>query len=65
MKKIILVPDSFKGTMSSVRICEIMEEEIRKFFPDAQIIKVPVADGGEGTVDSFIEAVNGHKVLYG
>lgn len=62
MKKIILAPDSFKGTMSSIRICDIMEEEIKKFFPDTEIKKIPVADGGEGTVDSLIKAAKGKKV---
>lgn len=62
MKKVILAPDSFKGTMSSSRICDIMEEEIRKFFPDIEIFKIPVADGGEGTVDSLTWAAGGKKV---
>ena len=61
MKKIVLAPDSFKGTMSSIKICDIMEAEIKKFYPDAEVIKIPVADGGEGTVDAFLEAVGGEK----
>ncbi|ANW97808.1 glycerate kinase [Thermoclostridium stercorarium subsp. thermolacticum DSM 2910] len=62
MKKVILAPDSFKGTMSSIKVCDIMEEKIKKFFPLAEVIKIPVADGGEGTVDSFLKAVGGTKV---
>ncbi len=64
MKKIILAPDSFKGTMSSIKICTIMESKIKRHFPQAQIVKIPVADGGEGTVDCFLEALGGkRKVL--
>jgi len=62
MKKFILIPDSFKGTLSSIEICEIMEKEIRKQFPDAEILSIPVADGGEGSVDAFLLAVGGDKV---
>lgn len=63
MRKIILIPDSFKGTMSSSEICEIMSKVIRKYFPNAKIISVPVADGGEGSVDCFLSAVGGKKVM--
>src|SRR5512139_3125323 len=62
MKKVILAPDSFKGTMSSTRVCQLMAEQIQNFFPDAEIKKIPVADGGEGTVDCFLEAVGGSKI---
>ena len=61
MNKIILVPDSFKGTMSSSEICRIMEESIRKIYPASQVISIPVADGGEGSVDAFLTAVGGIK----
>lgn len=61
MRKFVLVPDSFKGTMSSTEICDIMSEEILKQIPDAEIVSIPVADGGEGTVDCFLEAVKGEK----
>jgi len=59
MKKIILVPDSFKGTMSSGEICRIMEESIKKMYPASQVIPIPVADGGEGSVDAFLTAAGG------
>lgn len=62
MKKAVLIPDSFKGTMSSLEICEIMGAQIKKLFPEAEILPVPVADGGEGTVDAFLTAVGGEKI---
>lgn len=62
MKKILLIPDSFKGTMSSSEICEIMKNAIRPYYPDAEIISIPVADGGEGSVDSFLAAAGGEKI---
>lgn len=62
MKKILLIPDSFKGTMSSGEICSIMESKILEYYPEAQIISIPVADGGEGSVDSFLAAVGGQKI---
>lgn len=62
MKNFILIPDSFKGTLSSQEICSIMARAIRKFIPDARIQSIPVADGGEGTVDAFLKALGGRKV---
>ena len=47
MKKCILIPDSFKGTMSSIEICCILSSKIKKYYPDCQIISIPAADGGE------------------
>ena len=61
MKKIIIVPDSFKGTMTSSDVCGIAEDEIRRVYPDIQIVSIPVADGGEGTVDCFLTAMGGVK----
>ena len=62
MNKIILIPDSFKGTMSSSEICEIMASQINRHFPKASIISIPVADGGEGSVDAFLTAMGGEQV---
>lgn len=61
MKKILLVPDSFKGTMSSREICSIMRDEILGLEPSCRVIAIPTADGGEGTVDAFAEALGGEK----
>lgn len=63
MKKFLLIPDSFKGTASSGKICGIMERAIRSHFPEAEIISIPVADGGEGSVDAFLSAIGGEKRL--
>lgn len=62
MNKILLIPDSFKGTMSSLEICRIMENVLRGYFPRAEIRAIPVADGGEGTVDAFLAAMGGEKI---
>ncbi len=60
--KFVLIPDSFKGTLSSSQICSILKEEIVKLFPKAEVAAIPVADGGEGTVAAFLEAVGGTTV---
>ena len=62
MKKILLVPDSFKGTLSSKQICDIITERAELHFPDAQAISIPVADGGEGSVECFLSAMDGELV---
>ncbi len=63
MKKAVLIPDSFKGTMSSSEICGIMETRIKVHYPQAEVVSIPVADGGEGSVDAFLDAMGGHKVF--
>lgn len=62
MKKIVLIPDSFKGTLTSEEICSIMAEKIKEHFPQCEIVSIPVADGGEGSVDCFLTALGGEKI---
>lgn len=62
MQKILLIPDSFKGTMSSSEICGIMKKAIHSYYPKADVISIPVADGGEGSVDSFLAALGGERI---
>lgn len=62
MKKVILIPDSFKGTMSSAEICRIMGDKIHEYYPECEVVSIPVADGGEGSVDAFLDAVGGEKI---
>ncbi|NLC90047.1 MAG: glycerate kinase, partial [Clostridiaceae bacterium] len=52
MKKCVIIPDSFKGNISSIEICEIVKSKVLEFFPYCEVVAIPVADGGEGTVDS-------------
>lgn len=53
MKKCILISDSFKGTLSSLEICAIGRRCFERFLPDWELRAIPVADGGEGTLDCF------------
>lgn len=62
MNKIVVAPDSFKGTLSSIKICNIVSDEIIKIFPKCNVVSIPIADGGEGTVDSFLRSTEGKKV---
>lgn len=59
--KFVLIPDSFKGKLSSSQICEILKTGVEKHFPGSETVSIPVADGGEGSVDAFIAAVGGTK----
>lgn len=58
-KVFVLAPDSFKESMTAKEVCEAMEFGIKRAIPDAECIHVPMADGGEGTVQSLIDATGG------
>lgn len=60
--KIVLAPDSFKGSLSAVKAARAIERGIQKAFPDANTLCLPVADGGEGTLDTLVAATNGQKI---
>lgn len=59
--KILLAPDSFKGSLSSKNVCNALKEGIKKVI-DADIIEAPIADGGEGTVESFVSLKGGEII---
>jgi glycerate kinase len=59
MMKIVAAPDSFKGSLSAAEIGEAMEAGILKVFPAAEVVKIPMADGGEGTVSALVAATGG------
>jgi len=55
----VLAPDSFKESMTAKEVCVAMEKGLRKVFPEADYLHVPMADGGEGTVQSLVDATHG------
>ena len=62
MKKIICIPDSFKGTLSSSQVIQITKAGFKKHQPQIEVIGIEVADGGEGTVDAFLSISGGEKI---
>ncbi|WCK54441.1 glycerate kinase [Aneurinibacillus sp. Ricciae_BoGa-3] len=60
--KIVIAPDSFKESLTSLEAARAIEKAFREVFPDAELIKVPMADGGEGTVQSLVDATGGRIV---
>ena len=56
-EKIVVASDSFKGSVSSIEVAECAELAIHKVFPDCEVVKIPVGDGGEGTVETLITAM--------
>ncbi|MEW8996518.1 MAG: glycerate kinase [Thermoanaerobacter sp.] len=57
--KILIAPDKFKESLSALKVADSIEKGILKVFPKAVIEKVPMADGGEGTVESLVDATGG------
>lgn len=63
MTKYVVAPDSFKESMTAKEVCDAMEKGIKEADSAAEVIKVPMADGGEGTVDSLVDATQGQRVI--
>lgn len=63
MKKFVVAPDSFKGTISAAEAAKIMAEQVKKRFPECSVVSLPIADGGEGTADCFLAAVPGAELI--
>ncbi|MDR1201069.1 MAG: glycerate kinase [Tannerellaceae bacterium] len=62
MKKIVVASDSFKGSVTSLEVAESAEKAILRIFPDCEVVKIPVADGGEGTTEALVHAMDGKMV---
>ncbi len=60
--KLIFAPDSFKGSLTAIESCDILEKVTARIFPGAETVSVPVADGGEGTVDALLRAMGGQRI---
>ncbi|MEZ8861553.1 glycerate kinase [Vibrio sp. 10N.247.311.51] len=59
--KIVIAPDSFKESLSAVSVAACIEKGFREIFPDAEYVTLPLADGGEGTVDVLLQGLAGQK----
>lgn len=62
--KIIIAPDSYKESLTAMEVAEAIEAGFKKIFADAEYIKLPMADGGEGTVQSLVDATQGAIVTH-
>ncbi|GAF82011.1 unnamed protein product, partial [marine sediment metagenome] len=60
--KIVVAPDSFKGSLTAVEVSDAIAQGVREIFPEAEIVKIPMADGGDGTVQCLVNATRG-KIL--
>ncbi|WP_318356456.1 glycerate kinase [Enterobacter sp.] len=60
--KIVIAPDSYKESLSALEVATAIEQGFREIWPDADYIKLPVADGGEGTVQAMVEATAGRII---
>ena len=60
--KIVIAPDSYKESLSAMDVATQIEAGFREIYPDAEYVKLPVADGGEGTVEAMVAATGGRKI---
>jgi glycerate 2-kinase len=60
--KIVIAPDSFKESLSALEVAEAIEKGFKHHFPNAEYVKIPMADGGEGTVQSLVDATGGEII---
>lgn len=60
--KIVIAPDSYKESLSALEVATAIELGFREIWPEADYVKIPVADGGEGTVEAMVAATQGHLV---
>lgn len=62
LKKVVIAPDSFKESLSALEVAQAIERGFRQIYPEAAYIKLPMADGGEGTVDAMVAATGGEII---
>lgn len=61
--RIVVAPDSYKGSVSAVAVAQAMERGALRIFPEAEVCKIPIADGGEGTVEALVTATGGQTLV--
>lgn len=62
--KVVIAPDSFKESLTAQEVCEAVKEGLSRVWPQAEYVLVPVADGGEGTVQSLVDATGGELIYH-
>ena len=62
MRKIVVASDSFKGCLSSAQVADAVEKGIHEIYPDCEVVKLAVADGGEGTIEALAVTLGGSIV---
>lgn len=60
--KIVIAPDSYKESLSALDVATAIEQGFREIYTDAEYVKMPVADGGEGTVEAMVAATQGCRI---
>lgn len=60
--KIVLAPDSFKGSMTAMEVCNALQQGVCRIVPGAELVALPMADGGEGTTEALVAACGGELV---
>lgn len=60
--KIIIAPDSFKESLTAKQVCQAIESGLKRVWQDAEYVHIPLADGGEGTVQSLVDATQGEII---
>ena len=61
--KIVIASDSYKGSNTSLKVAGLIEKGAKAVFPDAEYVKIPIADGGEGTVEALVSGLGGETVM--
>ncbi|MFF8959781.1 glycerate kinase [Streptomyces sp. NPDC014894] len=61
--RVVIAPDSFKGSLSAPAVCTAIEAGVRRALPDADVVRIPMADGGEGTLDCILGATGGEEIF--
>ena len=57
--KVVVAPNAFKGTLTATQAAAAIARGVREVFPDAEVVEVPVADGGDGTMEALVSANHG------
>ena len=62
--KVVIASDSYKESLKAIEVCEAIERGFGAIFPKAEYVKIPIGDGGEGTVDSLVDATSGRIISF-